>query len=77
MDRAGLAGQHLDIAVDARNNLEFALENLSFIACDRAIFALSQNDARKCANRFLDDVATWRQDRLRSVGKRLAAPIGD
>src|SRR5262245_24050022 len=77
MDRAALTRPHLDIAVDARNNLEFALVDLSFIARDRTIFTLSQNDAWKCANGFLDDVAAWRQYRPRGVGERLAATIRD
>src|SRR6185295_20194621 len=75
--RAVLARPHLDIAIDAGNNLEFALEDLSFIARDRAIFALGQNDTWKCADRFLDHVAARRKHRPSCVGKRLTALIGD
>ena len=57
---AVLARQHLDVAVDAGNDLEFALVDLAFITGNGAIFALGKNHTRKGANRFLDDVTTRR-----------------
>src|SRR5258708_17359380 len=44
------ARHNLDIAVNAGNDFEFALEDLSFIAGDSAIFAFSENHARKGAD---------------------------
>src|SRR6478609_5710670 len=76
-ERPCLARQHLDVAVDAGNDLKFALVDLAFIAGNGAIFALGENHARKGANRFLDDVTTRRQHRPGRVGERLAAFVAD
>src|SRR5262249_19303758 len=77
MDRAALARQHLNIAVDPGNDLEFTLVDFTLIAGDRPIFALGQNYPWERADRFLDDVAAWCKHRPGSVGERLAAPISD
>src|SRR6476646_4567754 len=76
-ERSYSARQHLDVAVDAGNDLKFALVDLAFIAGNGAIFALGENHARKGTNRFLDDVTTRRQNRPSRVGERLAAFVAD
>src|SRR5262249_59209530 len=64
-------------AVDAGNDLEFALVDFAFVAGDGAIFALGKNHTRKGADRFFDDVTTRREHRPGSIGERLAAFVAD
>src|SRR6185503_14055445 len=64
--------QHLDVAVDARDHLELALEDLALVAGNGAIFAFGEDHAREGADRFLDRVAAGREHRPGGVGERLA-----
>ena len=76
-ERPCLARHHLDVTIDAGNDLEFALVNFAFVASNSAIFALGENHTRKGADRFLDDVAARREHRPGRVGERLAALVAD
>ena len=50
-----LARDDLDLAVDAVDDVEGPLEHLAFVLGNRAVFAFGQHDARKRADRFLDE----------------------
>jgi hypothetical protein len=52
-----LAGEDLDFAVDAGDDLELALVALVVVAGDHPVVAFRQDHARERANRFLDHVA--------------------
>ena len=71
--RRASARQHLDLAVDAGNDLEIALVGLALVARDDVIIAFREHDARERADQFLDHVAARRQHRPLRVGERLAA----
>src|SRR5580704_19181076 len=60
---ARLPRQHLDLAVDAGDDLKVALIGLARVARDEVIIALGEHDAGKGADRFLDDVAAGGEHR--------------
>src|SRR4029077_14131542 len=63
-----LMRHHLDLAVDAVDDVEGTLVDLAFVLGDGAVFAFRQHDLGEGADRFLDDVAAGRQHRPRGVG---------
>ena len=73
--RTRSARQHLDLAVDAGDDLEVALIGLGFVAGDDVVVALGEHHARECADQFLDDVAARGKHRPLRVGERLAAGL--
>src|ERR1700741_5344651 len=74
---AALPRDHLDLAIDAVDDVEGALIDLALVLGDRAVFAFGEHHLREGANRFLDDVAARRDHRPGGVGKRLAALVGN
>src|SRR5580658_1757715 len=71
------ARDDLDLAIDAVDDIEGAFVHLAFVLGDGPIFALGQYDTGKCADRFLDDVATRRDYRPCGVRQSLAAAVAD
>src|ERR1700683_2241286 len=73
----GLMRDHLDLPVDAVDDVERALVHLALVLGDGAVFAFGQDHAWEGADRFLDDVAARRNHRPGGIGQRLAALVAD